>query len=40
MLEPLPEPDRPRFNQMLKVSVGHASNEVGSSPDEGSAASS
>jgi len=40
MLEPLPESDRPRFMQMLKVLVGHASNEAGVPPDEANDASS
>jgi len=40
MLEPLSESDRPRFMQMLKVLVGHAGNEVGKPPHEGSVASS
>jgi DNA-binding MarR family transcriptional regulator len=34
MLEPLPESDRPRFMQMLKVLVGRAGNEVSDPPDE------
>lgn len=40
MLEPLPEPDRARFMQMLKVLVGHAGNDAGGSQDEANDASS
>jgi MarR family transcriptional regulator, lower aerobic nicotinate degradation pathway regulator len=40
MLEPLPEPDRARFMQMLKVLVGHAGNDAGGPQGEANDASS
>lgn len=39
MLEPLPEPDRARFMQMLKVLVGRAGNDAGGPQGEANDAS-
>jgi DNA-binding MarR family transcriptional regulator len=40
MLEPLPEPDRARFMQMLKVLVGHVGSDAGGPQGEANDASS